>query len=65
MRTYEKEISKEIYDKAVANNGTVPDSAYKDIFSVSELIGYGVYRVSAFEKDGKYFVKYQRGDSCD
>lgn len=65
MKTYEKEISKEIYEKAVANNGIVLDSAFSDIFSISELIGYGVYLVRAFEKDGKYFVRYQRGDSCD
>ena len=65
MKEYEKKISKEIYDKAVANNGIVPESAYSDIFSVSELIGYGVYLVRPFEKDGKYFVRYQRGDSCD
>ena len=65
MKEYEKEISKEIYDKAAANNGIVPESAYSDIFSVSELIGYGVYLVRPFEKDGKYYLIYLRGNSCD
>lgn len=65
MKTYEKEIPKEIYDQAAANNGNIPESTYSDIFSTSELIGYGVYFVRALQKDGKYFVRYQRGDSCD
>lgn len=65
MKTYEKEISKELYDKAIANNWTIPESAYSDIFSIGELAGYGVYHVRPFEKNGKYFVRYQLGDNCD
>lgn len=65
MKTYEKEIPKDIYDRAAANNGIVPESAYSEIFSVSELIGYGVYLVRAIQKDGKFIVSYQMGDSCN
>lgn len=65
MRTCEREITKEIYEKAAANNGIIPESAYSDIFSEAEVIGYGVYFARAFCVGGKYLVQYQLGDSCD
>lgn len=66
MKTYEKEITKEIYDRAVlTNHGIISESDMTEIFSQSELSGYGVYFPRAFESDGKYFVGYKLGDNCD
>lgn len=66
MKACEKEISKEIYDRAVlTNHGIIPESDMTEIFPQSELSGYGVYFPRAFERDGKYFVGYKLGDSCD
>ena len=28
-------------------------------------MGYGVYGASVYEEDGKYYLEYSRGDSCD
>lgn len=65
MRSCEREISKEVYDRARQNRGYITSQDSKDVFSVSELMGYGVYGDQVVERDGKYFVLYERGDSCD
>ena len=52
------EISKEDYDKAIKEG---PDS----IISESVHMGYGVYGSSVTEADGRYYLTYQRGASCD
>lgn len=65
MRSCEREISKEVYDRARQNRGYITPEDTKNVFSVSELIGYGVYGDQVVERDGKYFVLYERGDSCD
>ncbi len=52
------EISKEEYDKAIKEG---PDS----IISDSVHMGYGVYSSSVTESDGKYYLTYERGSSCD
>lgn len=51
-------ISKEEYDKAQANG------AYS-IIGDSIKMGYGVYGASVTEVDGRYYLSYSRGDSCD
>jgi len=63
-----KEISKEIYDNCkVFASGVraLSDEDTKKVFSQSELLGYGIYNAYVHEKDGKYFIKYDQGDSCD
>lgn len=52
------EISKEEYDKALTEG---PESIIGDAVKM----GYGVYRSSVSEADGKYFLTYTRGSSCD
>lgn len=54
-----KEITKEQYKRATEDNDA------RGIFTVSEVCGYGIYGEYYYEKDGKYFVKYQLGTSCD
>lgn len=61
-----KNISKEIYDRNKDNpGGRLNGSDYSEVFSISELIGYGVYGAYVREDDSKYFVDYDRGESCD
>lgn len=65
MGKYEREITKEQYERAMKYNGLIPDEDRGDIFTISELWGYGVYLPTAFERDGKYFVSFELGSSCD
>lgn len=59
------EISKEIYENAMKNNGCLTNEDRHKVFNVSELYGYGVYGAYAREKDGKYYCFYYRGETCD
>lgn len=65
MSSCEREITKEQYERAMKNNGYIADEDGKDIFTISEMCGYGVYLPIAFERDGKYFVSFELGSSCD
>ena len=65
MRTHEKKISKEVYDRAIANNGHITSEDELTVFNEIERWGYGVYRTNVIERDGEYFVRYELGDSCD
>lgn len=60
-----REIDKEIYDRAMANNGFIVSADKGNVFTISELCGYGVYRPMVKEENGKYYVYYTLGDSCD
>ena len=67
MPYIKREITKEVYDRAMDHNGVISDKDdINAVFSISELCGYGVYndRVSQGE-DGKYYVNFYRGDTCD
>ena len=61
----QREITKDQYDRAMQNRGYLTNADKDDVFSVAELCGYGVYGAIVFEKDGKYYVGYSIGDSCD
>ena len=65
MKQYERQISKEVYDRAIANNGHITSEDEAEIFSYIEQTIYGIYRTVAFELDGKYFVRYELGDTSD
>ena len=60
-----KEISKDIYDRAITNRKYITFEDEEKIWDISERCGYGIYNDQVFEKDGKYFVEYDRGESCD
>ena len=51
-------IPKEEYEKALREGA---DSIIGDAIHM----GYGVYGAKVFETDGKYWLTYDRGDSCD
>ena len=53
-----REISKEEYNKAM------DESAYV-LIDDSVKMGYGAYGAQVYEKDGKYYLYYRRGNSCD
>jgi len=59
MVPIKREITKEQAEKVIHEND------WSNIFSQSEVCGYGVYGERVREEDGKYYVEYYRGDSCD
>ena len=65
MKDMEREIPKEIYDRAIANHGCIISDDYSKVFSVAELIGYGVYNDRVVKHGDKYYVRYEIGDTCD
>lgn len=54
-----KEITEKQFRKATEEHDAT------DIFSIQEVCGYGIYGEYYYKKDGKYYVKYQIGTSCD
>lgn len=52
------EISKEDYEKAKEKNAYV-------LIGESILMGPGAYGAEVHEIDGKYYLTYSRGSSCD
>ena len=52
------EISKDDYDKAQK------DGPYS-IISEAVICGYGAYGAKVTEVEGKYYLSYSRGNSCD
>ena len=68
MTRYRKEITKEFYERCNPQPhkiNRVPDELKPEIFSEAQLWGYGIYSTSVYERDGKYFVEYEQGDTCD
>ena len=61
------EISKEVYDRAMENRGYITSGDMSELFTESQLCGYGVYGAMAFIDNvtGKYMCRYDMGDSCD
>ena len=62
------ELTKEQYDElmtASKGRGVVPEELETKYFDISTLRGYGLYGTRVYEKDGKYFLNYNRGESCD
>ena len=67
----EKSITKEQYERAQLNNGYVTEADLQEIFSTSELCGYGVLspiackRYNTFTGEGTYIVSYSTSTCCD
>ena len=59
MVPIKREITKEQAEKVIHEND------WSNIFSQSEVCGYGVYGERIREENGKYFVEFYRGESCD
>lgn len=65
MRKMTMEITKEVYDEAVKNNNFIPEERKVEVFGIGACYGYGIYFPRVFAKDGKYFVNYEMGNTCD
>lgn len=65
MRQYTREITKSQYENALSNHRYITEYDKYDVFSDSERLGYGVYSPIVHEADGKYYVRFLLGDSCD
>lgn len=55
------EITKEQYEEYKDK----PSKLGSQLISMEEFIGYGVYTQRLVEDGGKYFLRYDRGSSCD
>ena len=64
-----REITKEEYDEimeASDGRGFVPANLEEKYFSISVLCGYGLYGTRVYKgDDGKYYLWFKTGDSCD
>lgn len=63
-----REITKEQFDEIMtASNGRgfIPANLEEKYFDVCILWGYGLYGTRVYEKEGKYYLDYSRGESCD
>ena len=58
-----REITAEQYTRA--KNGYLTKEDREAVFSPSELYGYGVYGGDVIERDGKYYVRFSLGSTCD
>ena len=58
-----RKITAEQYERA--KNGYLTEEDREAVFSPSELYGYGVYGGDVIERDGKYYVRYSLGSTCD
>lgn len=61
---YRKEIPKECYDECKERRYLTKEWEQK-IFSEAQLLGYGVYSDTVSCADGKYYVTWLEGRSCD
>lgn len=61
----EREITREQYDRGISNSGYLTKEDREVVFTDAERLGYGIYGGSVHEVDGKYYVWYSRGSSCD
>lgn len=57
---HDKEITKEDYEKI--NSG---EKNVYDFFSDAAVMGYGLSAHQPYEKEGRYFIPYYMGSSCD
>lgn len=60
-----REISAEQYARAQEHRGYLSEADRNDVFSDSERYGYGVYGGDVIEREGKYYVRYSLGSTCD
>lgn len=65
MTRYTRKITKEQYDRAMANKGYVVKDDIGAIFYPSEIFGYGVYDPRVVERNGEYYATFTLGSTCD
>ena len=65
METYEREITKDQYDRAMENHGYLTDEDMDKVFTTAEFCGYGVYGAVVSHYGDRYVVRFEMGDTCD
>ena len=60
MKDYTRELTKDQWDRYW--KGELDKS---ELHSEEAICGYGVYWSRPYEKDGKYYLPYSMGSSCD
>ena len=65
METYEREITKDQYDRAMENHGLLCDEDYGDVFTQAEICGYGIYSAVVSHFGDRYVVRFEMGENCD
>ena len=66
IRDKQRQISDDVYFRAMLNGGRLTESDKRLVFTDSERIGYGVIIGSVFtDQYGKPYVNYSISDSCD
>lgn len=65
MRSCERTISKDIYDRAMENHGYITDEDMGKVFTMAEMCGYGIYTPVVSHYDDRYVVRFEMGDTCD
>ena len=61
-----REITREQYDRAVnEHHNYLAKEDEEIVFTIDERWGYGVYGARVFSEDGKYYVTYRLGSTCD
>ena len=62
---WDREITKEMYDRAKENSGILTKEDAETVLTVSERLGYSASARHVYQADGKYFVQCSRYNSCD
>ena len=65
MTSCKRQISKEVFDRALINGGHITGADMQQVFTMSELCGYGVYMPTVYKDGDKYMCQFEMGDSCD
>ena len=65
MIEVKREISKELYDKFISVSRGEQRVLVEDYLGASIVHGYGLYGFNFIEDNEKYYLTYERGDSCD
>ena len=65
MTKYRRKITEEQYERAILNNGILTEDDEKDVFTFSEMFGYGVYMPKVIKDHNEFFVTFTLGNSCD
>ena len=59
------EVSREITKEQYNEYKDRPRELGNELISPDIFIGYGVYGIRLVEENEKYFLRYNRGSSCD
>ena len=60
LNDYKKELTQEQWERYW--KGELPKS---ELHSMAEIMGYGVYWGRPYEDNGKYYLPYSMGSSCE